>query len=1523
MKHLKKRALSMLLVLCFVMSLLPVLPAAATDGAAVALPKIYSTFEELKAEKGYQGGVIYRIDKDSDDENYVTVTIGVYKQCFDSSFFTLTYNTSVVELVQGNKQALVYDRDFFGNITLKDQLSVYKSELYTTDMAADKAYESTITSANMINGSTGLFLVEDADVNFGIVEKQEKQSGGLSIAVATQNSDVLSQVIGIYKKVTKVQSDTTRFGDYYYADMSKLETPGYLLSMKFHVIDSANLNNQTFGLRNEGGFTAGAGLDDTSLIGNTRICDNVRVISNFLTPTGSGSDTPDPSGETKEYTVTLADDQSMGGAVKAGTAVTVKVGDMAEQTVTVGEDGTIQFNGIPRETAQDLVIKVPGYVDSTTSVTLKPDGTIEGVDAENGIILTQQTTDVKLAVATLPAVVTLKAKGEGTVTAKMAEELPMSEATMDGEDKTVTLHGLPDGVYEYTIEEAGKEPVTKTLVVANSGLMSDVTDAAGGTTGKVTIVNAETNAVEATLTPDASTGTATADATQSGSAGAANINDPMYIVEGTWKEEASKVTGMTVKVYVKNTSALSGSFGMYVDKNVFAPATEVVVSDQDRIQLAGLNEESGIANPALGEGYVAFQWAIVDNGENGTVIDDGENKFLLATIELTLTDAAKKDDAYKTLVTKETVSELNFVGSTWEDQIKTAFAEYPERVAEYWRPLNAQNENPAEGSLRLNKDRAVNGGFFQTGIMPTGDAWQIQYQDTMTQFLYKTFSDLVPLTFKVQNNNEEPLKGATVVVTSKDGKVLGTVQTNENGQVTIPIKGQDVSYKVTLAGYSEATGDVAEADLGETVVVTLTSKEGHPVELASGLETTIELVGNKTAPNGEDYYFSLDAQPGYKWPGDKLPAADKLIIEMTGADGNSLDPKVELTATWNAAKNAYVISGEQIKDDEPTHKIVINLENVGENGPKPDTTGYKVTTTVGENGTVTFDQAGNGSTIKNGAGNATASTNGPATLIETLTAGVGNTPAGTTSAKYTFTPEEPYNSTGEDDPYNAYIIESVKVNGSELTLTDYQKIHGLNDFQLTGIDKDQSVVVTFAKAHVDKEDDVIDPVPTPEPTNKKANVTLVLSPYGEATSITVTGTDGTQTQPQDTTVNYEVVMDETNKTGSFTATFKGMEKVPQPDSSTSAGTADYIIDSVTVDGVKVNGDPAGTEWNTDTLTLNALKAGENHTVVVTFTKKPDEGKEPEPMFATLEIIRRAGEGTVEPMGTQTATIGLPVNVEITPATNYNLDQIDLTVPGAAVAEIVTKDAETTGSTSAYQVPALKAGKTVLGVSFCTAAAADRYQVKMNVVYGSEEMTLGKNATAATFKFVNADSGETLTYGPNGAGAVDNGGYQLSKPATAAQTYTFSLPAGTWNVQITKQGYLNYTIKGFTIAKNGETITAGTDTTGMDTKVESVPASEDVEATTIIYFGQKDDAAQKAVTLTIGNASWDGKVISHRDISQVSAGMMSIASKLMKLRADVDESGNVGLDDMTCVVNNYAARQVSTTYADFMTPAAQP
>lgn len=660
----------------------------------------------------------------------------------------------------------------------------------------------------------------------------------------------------------------------------------------------------------------------------------------------------------------------------------------------------------------------------------------------------------------------------------------------------------------------------------------------------------------------------------------------------------------------------------------------------------------------------------------------------------------------------------------------------------------------------------------------------------------------------------------------------------------------------------------------------------HPVEIHPDQTSKVQLIGGD-AYNGADYLFTLDEQPGYTWP-NGMPAGSDLEIKLVTDTVDFDASTTTFTATWDGNQNKYVIAGNTINATEG--KLVIKISDptkvpVVETDPDE---AYTVTVTSGEHGKFSYNADGNGSTFNPSTG----TTDLTGTVVETLTVGTG-----TTSAKYSFKGDGPIDTANEtlkneSKPYQAWVIYSMSVNGTEVPLTDKEKIDGVVDYQIKGIDRNQVINVTYGEATV--EGDVIIDDPKPDPASK-ANVTVILSDYGSAQVNSDGAWDGANTK------NYSM------DPGTFTAVFTGKQNVAQPAGSNPASVS-YEVDSVTVNGTQVNvaGNSmwtAGADTTSGTLAFTA-NGGENYTVVVTF--KP-VGKDP--IFAKLEVVNRTGHGGTVPTGTTIQNVGLPVNVDIEPDSGWKIDVIDLTEVGGTLTDVTPDTTEVPGydptAAYTYTTPNLKAGVTVVGVSF--KKDATYYFVQMDVKYAIVSNT--GMPTAATITFTDTADGSQIVYGPEQLGA-----YQLQRPTGVNEQYKLEIPAGTYNVTVAKKGYLTYSVNGFTIT-DGTPPTAGSGSVSAEVKTNVGTDSE-----TIIYFGQKDgeaDTARRAVAIDLGDATWDGNLVALDDIAQVANGLQANPSAGQKKRADLDESGTVAVADMGYVIQNYGKRSTSKSYVDFM------
>lgn len=1182
----------------------------------------------------------------------------------------------------------------------------------------------------------------------------------------------------------------------------------------------------------------------------------------------------------KNFNIVLKDSDNPGTFVAAGTQVTGTV-DSKPFSEQVGDNGVLSVKAYEKDKAQNVTIVAKGYQETTQSI--KFSGSAARAATVADVSLEQVRTTVTLTVPVADgetALVVIKADPEGIVTDSMAMKLPMTLKVIGdntGTSKTVSVT-LPDGDYTYTIKSPGKEDVTMDMDVANTGLQNPEDDL---TTGKVIIsdpkdlsgkTKTELPATGNTATADQAT-TVTGDSTATGDAIALpTINDPLYSTVGTWTND-----GMRVEIYLQNTTASAGTFGMTFDQNVFdagnvgltwGTAIENPTSSDGQLTLDGTGGTRVLTNPVSASGNLLFFW----RGKGNTPLEPvnaASGRVLLATVTLKYKSGLTQETV-KPLVKSDTLNSLNFVNSAWTTDINNYYGADATSAAKfsakYWRPVDEANDVPAPN--RLERTKAIHNGFYETySSVDSGSEGLAEPQDTRQQFVFEVFSNAKTLQFKVTDTVGTNIDGATVQV-FKQGETTpintGTTAADGTVEITIPAN-TDVDYKVTAPGHLDKTGTALQAAQDAEILVELTPSLGHDVQIHSTQADKIQLVGGQ-AYNGQDYFFTLNPKPGFAWPDGNLPTDTDLVIKLVTGDGNGDfdSSSTTYTAAWDSTKNQYKIDGNDI--NAPAGKLVIQVATA--DVPTADTTQYTVTVNSGAHGTFGYTDADATSTI---------TPNTPvAGLTGTLTEQLG---AGkTVSAKYSFAGDGPVDP-AVDGPkkaagtsYQAWVIESLVVNGTSVPLSDYQKINGVNNYQLTGIAQNQVINVTYGEATV--EGNVVVTPPVPDPTDK-ANITVIISDFGTAA------------------VNGETPAVDGPNTKSYTvAAGTGVSAVFTGDT----GTPNYVIDSATLNGVSVlsdttkwtNGTPASIEagaYTSGTLAFTAV-GGQNYTVVVTF--RADNGPA---LFAQLEVVNRSGNGGTVPTGTSIQPIGLPAAVTVTADTGYELSGLDLTEPGGTIQNVMPTAPIANPYT--YSTQNLKAGTTTVGATF--KKTGDYFTVKLTVQY----QATGANMTAATLTFTDS-AGNQIVYGPD-----KTGDYYLGRPTNATVVYSVSLPAETYTVSITKRGYLNYTITGFKIAVGGSTAGAA------DGSVTSQVTDG------VIYFSQKSGETVKPIALTLGDATWDGRLVALDDIAQVANGLQTNASAGQKKRADLDESGNVLASDMSYVINSYARRSTNVTYKAFM------
>lgn len=1172
--------------------------------------------------------------------------------------------------------------------------------------------------------------------------------------------------------------------------------------------------------------------------------------------------------------------------------------------LALNENGEVTINQVPGNCT--LKVEKTGYVEYNQTVTLNADGSIAATsitttDGVSNLVLNQKkaavTLEAKDGAKPLPgATVTITKDPNGVVTPNMDQNvLPITKtANTDG---TVDFN-LPDGTYQYTIDSAGYETVGPvSLVVKDQQVTVGGTPVVDTETGTITDV---TGGTPVTSTPNEDgTGTSatvpmdtTTDETKGGAA-LTEITDPLYIVKGTWDND-SNPTKMTITVSLKNIDATMGVFGLKYDPAAFSlDASTGFAANTNIVQVEnGFKVDNGsgtsqtVNNPTVATGYHAFKWDGYADGA-AKVVDakTAGTEKLIATYTLNVVD--------KTKVHSKSISVMPYTKTAAAATIKSVYAAntaaYEEFISEYWRDVDAENNAPITNPKRLDAKYALEGGFHQATSVETGDT-AVEPSDVRTQIEYNDFGN-IGVTFQVQEGPQDspkgPIKNATVIV-KKDGVEVGRGTTDANGEVTIGVPGDKTyTYDVKAPGYTDLTDQNLPAGTDDmNVPVYMESDLSHIVVLETTTGTKVDLLGDARAQNAKDYYFNLSPKAGFMWKDNTKPAPGDLTIKIgTSADDTSA---VQIDAdkiTWDVLKNQYKIDADAIS--ETTEKTIVIQVDAEKIVPTDAANGYKVTVTSGTGGTLSH------------AANATSTFN-PDTntnVVETLGA------EQSTSAKYTFTPNGPVDSGADKTkPYRAYVIDKFLVNGTAVTLTDVQKIYGL-DYQLTGITADQFITVTYKKATVDPKDpenpgdDVILDEPEPEPASN-AVISVVVGDYGTAS---VSGTGITAGD----LVGYghaDYVVDEN---GNIKLDIKPAKGVTQPDSTQK----DYMVDTVTIDGTAVSttnlsnipGNVTGT-WtapamisgypNGDAaLELTNLKKGDDHTIVITF--KPaadDENPNPDPIQATVNAVVAAGNGVMQPSGVSVYTVGDMPTFTLTPNDGWVIGGLEIKAPSAAVADDVMDDVVMTGNVGAYKTPALAAGVTTLSATFTEKS----FVVAITIDYAKGTGAF-KPYTQPDLLFERTAGGDATVLKFTPEGQITN----------SVMTYQVKLPKGTWTFTFDKNGYLDYVVTGFTIADDGSC--AGT-------KVQD----------SIILFGTKDTSSTETKVIPIiGDASWDGKLISMRDAAQVANGLTAgTTEEARKHRADVDEStygqtGKVETADMTYVKDAYGSVYTNVSYTDFL------
>ncbi len=1194
---------------------------------------------------------------------------------------------------------------------------------------------------------------------------------------------------------------------------------------------------------------------------------------------------------------------------------------------------------------------------------------------------------------------------------------PEIKSDGSGEVTDITVAaGLPDGVYDMTIGGAGVNSSTITVTVKDgvvnvggkptvdgdklTGVEGGVTATPGtGNTpdengnGSVSLLpgggDTLTDGGNVTIpetpgsTPSVSGGTTMdsdkglLDSTQPGISDGLTttvMTDPMYVVR-----VVEKTTGSTsspeyeAQIFLKNITASAGTFGMYVNKDLFdwsGNVNDLLTLEDSIVQFSDLSSSlNQLVNPQkdADTAYLTFSWEVKESGDS---INANSGEVKIATVQLPLQTSAAAN--IKDNLTLGSVQVQPYIETANNDVIKGAYtgdnaADYNAAIATWWRTVDNTDTNALHKPLDASK--ATRGGFYQaSGIDVTGDGMSHSY-DMRTQIIMPEDVTKLRVDMIVVDGNGTPISGAEIKLYDANtivdnGMVTGDVEltvepiasftTLSNGRAYFAVNenGGKYYYSVTHTGgsywaYPNGTYNTEEdgflldqfqidpnggsgkvttltelfpdADQKTTEVrndqiyVVMNAKSYHKASLEvkdnntlTGTASTKKatLSGAPKLYDGMDYTFTITPGAGYQWASGKTmdDVAAALGLYLYGTDATKTTAENDMyqagtpdtitagtpNVTWDATAKVFTLSGSQV-NEQPVGSVSFgdgveipawydamrggNLIIV-----LPDEllapADYSITVKSDSNMSTTVSEPepnrteGNSEwTVNSGTATSTLPAGphtGPATIVEELSNGR------TDSADYTFKPDD------------GYVIDKVLVNGSELTLTEAQK----NDpdgfkYGFQNVTGDESIVVTVAKKNDDPEKP---PVSQSDPT-----VTVTLGDFGKGKF------DQNSTSLGE---SYTANADITGGPHVYSFTKDGAVVVTvTPDSGYQLDTVVITVD----EGLDENGDPKpatvlnlsdltytadGDGFNTNALTYtfpaDKMVAGRAHSVVVTFK----EAKENAPSIqAIVESSVAYGWGSVYVNGTTILPVGSTASFTMTPQNSKWLMKNEAGA-GAVVVETpdggsadVSDDVTEASGVYSYTTDALQGGTTKVKVSF--AEVEYTIQGKVMVIYNGtgkpiERATLtfqrklenGKfdDTTEVRYTVSNNPSDPACIYSP--VAQVSTGGTGSGK---GELSFNITLPAGEWTLTVSKHGYLNYIISEFVVSENAKNTLYFGD--GKD-------GSEDAAGTA---------ADMKAIMLTPGDASWDGRVIAADDIGFVALGWAAQATNpLTRQMADIDE-----------------------------------
>lgn len=1107
---------------------------------------------------------------------------------------------------------------------------------------------------------------------------------------------------------------------------------------------------------------------------------------------------------------------------------------------------------------------------------------------------------------------------------------------------------LPDGAYAMQVAGAGFEAADnsvnvitvngKTLVNIGGKATTDesgnITAIEGGATGTATTTPDDTGNGSIDLsgsvteggTIDVGTGEV-AGGTDKGSLNDTTIADglkPTVVTDPIYRVVVKEAVGSSsstpvyqAEVYLKNAVSGSGTFGLYFDPTLF----DVKGSFDENVTFSSKVKASDAPEKTLNaaRGYVTFGWEVAKDSDK---IDASTSEQLLATIKLPVTtqstivqNLGEYFDKYAvyTMDYAQTADGMALLGKG-NDAVVDAL------LSPIWRRTGRAASSA--DAVKLDDSKATRGGFYQIMVGRSGADEADVTSDIRMEFVLPAVATKLRADFHVSDALGSDISGATVRIFDKtEGLAVATatpikeLTTDEYGRAYARIDAGTYYYTVEHASFwtypdgtvntdkdnkaydtftigenvlttsgKNAADDTNTAVVGQYISPVMGAKSYHKTALSVVDDTpaavdpqTATLSGMAQAYNDVDYYFTIAPKAGYEWNTqapydtmDKVAAALSVTLydadkAATAEDGMYRTKKQAgtVTVTWDAESSRFKIAGSSIKGNavgevaERTEDWFDKLRAgdvvIAAKADMFKTAELTLDVQAGTGGKVAAKEPnpardqGSSTYQKDGTAAANLPITGADAITETLKDGR------TDSAVYTFSAEE-----GKK-------LDKVIVNGVEITLTEAQKLAYFS-YQFHNVSGDESIIVTFADTETGTP--VSDPV-----------VTLTLGANGKAES--------SYTDTKDSPVTNEALTGPANK--AYVAKAGETFTVVLTPDKTAPG---YQFDTVLVDGAKqtltANADTGFyTDAHTITFDTDAMAAGQNHTVVVTFKQAKKDAPSTQ-AIVTSKI--EEGFGLISPVGVSIHGVGDTPTFAVVPDDNWTMqnkaDSQSVVVNGADKSTAVKTEAD---GTFTYTTDPLPGGNTDLAAKLVEKTHRVIGNIKTVATSSS-----GRTIKPAKLTFVRAAQ----------PGGTDEKKLVLSSGVAATNAgllaFDVQLPAGEWTLTVEKAGYLRYTVSGFKVSE---------------------------QAVNTIYFGDgsngtgeaKAESDIKTIELIPGDASGDGTAISSDDLGTVVSGWIANAKQVNKDKADIDESASVTVDDMTNVTGHFYNLRVSKTYDEFCTP----